>query len=55
MAFEATQDEEDEEPLIGFQFFEAGDDPMESANLYMDLDELRAFHSSLTAILRDFS
>ncbi|MCC9173243.1 hypothetical protein [Arthrobacter sp. zg-Y179] len=55
VAFEASQDEEDEKPLIGLQFFEAGDNPVESANLYMDLDELRAFHSSLTAILKDLS
>lgn len=55
VAFEATQDEDDEKPLIGFHFFEAGDDPMESADLYMDLEELRTFHSNLTAILKDLS
>lgn len=55
VAFEASQDEEDEKPRIALQFFEAGDDPLKSANLYMELDELRAFHSSLTAILKDLS
>ena len=55
VAFEATQDEDDEKPLIGLHFFEAGDDPMESADLYMDLDELRTFHSNLTTILKELS
>ncbi|MDM7989928.1 hypothetical protein [Arthrobacter sp. zg-Y877] len=55
VALSASQDEEDAQPLLRFQFYDAGDDPQESANLYMNLDGLRAFHSSLGAMLKGLS
>ncbi|MFF2032027.1 hypothetical protein [Arthrobacter sp. NPDC058192] len=51
--FQAYQEEGGEEPLIELQFHEAEDDPMGSANLYMNVSELRAFNSTLTSILKD--
>ena len=55
VALGASQDEEDAEPLLRFQFYEAGEDPEEKANLYMSLDSLKAFHSSLGVILQGIS
>lgn len=51
----ASQDAEDEEPHLELQFFGAGDDPMESAILHVDLAGLSAFHSSIGAIINKIS
>ncbi|WP_223980361.1 hypothetical protein [Arthrobacter sp. NicSoilB8] len=55
IAFVACQDEEDEHPTMDLQFFEAGDDVDQNSNLNVELDGLRALHSNLGAILKDFS
>ncbi|MCC9173242.1 hypothetical protein [Arthrobacter sp. zg-Y179] len=55
VAFVASQDEEDEKPIMDLQFFEAGDGAEQISNLHVDLDGLRTLHSSLADILREFS
>lgn len=54
IAFVACQDEEDEHPEMDLQFFEAGG-VEQSSNLHVDLGGLKALHSSIGAILKDFS
>lgn len=55
IAFVASQDEEDEHPIMDLQFFEAGDDVEQNSSLHVELDGLKALHSNLGAILKNFS
>lgn len=41
--------------MMDLQFFEAGDDVDQNSNLHVELDRLKALHSKLGAILKDFS
>lgn len=51
----AWQDEEAKEPSLDLEFFEAGDDPMQSAIMHVKLDDIRILHSRLTSILKNLS
>lgn len=52
--FVASQDEEDEYPLMDLQFFEAGNYEAIST-LHLDMDSLKDIHSRLGAVMRKFS
>ncbi|MCC3268089.1 hypothetical protein MUG94_13290 [Arthrobacter gengyunqii] len=51
----AWQNEEHKEPFMDLEFFEAGDDPMQSAIMHVKLDDIRTLHSRLAYILKDLS
>jgi hypothetical protein len=56
IAFVASQDEEeDEQPVMNLQFFEAGDDAEQNSDLSIELDGLKDLYAHLGAILRKFS
>jgi hypothetical protein len=55
IAFVASQDEEDEHPIMNLQFFEAGDDVEQNSDLSVELDGLKELHANLGAILKKFS
>jgi len=55
IAFVASQDEEDEHPVMNLQFFEAGDDVEQNSDLSVELDELKELHANLGSILKKFS
>lgn len=54
LVFEATQDDEDERPVMNINCWEAdGDEPV--AVLYTDIDDLKKIHSRLGAVLETFA
>lgn len=55
VAFVVSQDEEDEHPLMDLEFYGPGESGDQKANLHLEIDGLKQLHSSLGAILRDFS
>lgn len=55
VAFVASQDGDDEHPIMDLQFFEAGDDVSQNSSLHVELDGLKTLHANLGAILKDFS
>lgn len=55
IAVVASQDDEDEDPLMDLQFYEAGETGEQNSILHVDMAGLKQLHSALGAILRDFS
>lgn len=54
IAFVASQDEEDEDPVMDLQFYEAGGDEP-TATLGLDVNVIKQLRSGLGAVLNDFS
>lgn len=54
IAFVASQDEEDEEPVMDLQFYEAGRDEA-TCTLSVDVNVIKQLRSGLGAVLSDFS
>lgn len=54
ISFVACQEDEDENPVMDLQFFEAGADEI-TCSLSLNLEQLKEFHASLGAVIRDFS
>lgn len=55
IAFVASQDEEDEHPIMNLHFFEAGDEVKQNSDLSVELDGLKELHANLGTILKKFS
>lgn len=54
IAFVASQDEEDEQPVMDLQFYEAGGDEAK-CTLHLDVNVLQELQSGLGNILKDFT
>ena len=53
--FVASQEEEDDSPVMNFHFFEAGGDAEIASDLPLDLEALKKLHGSLGTIIQKFS